>query len=160
MTERLNWTESHSWLPWWLSGKESACQCKFDPWVRKIPWRRKWQPTPVFLFGQSHGQRSLVAYSPWGHQRVRDDLGTKQQSHSPGLCPNHLLKTLPPNNITLWKRFQFMYIGRTQYSFYGNFQTTYCLSLLGLNLKYTLKMLSTSPQILNSNTLLVKNLWN
>ena len=38
-------------LPWWLSGKESACQCRrhgFDPWVRKIPWRRKWQPTPVF----------------------------------------------------------------------------------------------------------------
>ena len=42
-------------LPWWLSGKESACQCRrcrrhgFDPWVEKIPWRRKWQPTPVFL---------------------------------------------------------------------------------------------------------------
>ena len=43
-------------LPWWLSGKESACQCKrcrFDPWVRKIPWRRKWQPIPVFLPGKS-----------------------------------------------------------------------------------------------------------
>ena len=36
---------------------------KFDPWVRKIPWRREWQPTPVLLPGQSHGQRSLVAYS-------------------------------------------------------------------------------------------------
>ena len=44
-------------------GKESACQCRrceFDPWVGKIPWRRKWQPTPVFLPGESHGQRSLV----------------------------------------------------------------------------------------------------
>ena len=40
----------------------------FDPWVRKIPWRRKWQPTPVFLPGDSHGQRSLVGYSPWGHK--------------------------------------------------------------------------------------------
>ena len=38
----------------------------FDTWVRKIPWRRKWQPTPVFLPGESHGQRSLVGYSPWG----------------------------------------------------------------------------------------------
>ena len=49
----------------WLSGKEFACQCRrcgFSPWVRKIPWRRKWQPTPVFLPGKSHGQRSLVDY--------------------------------------------------------------------------------------------------
>ena len=37
----------------------------FDPWVGKIPWRREWQPTPVFLPGKSHGQRSLVGYSPW-----------------------------------------------------------------------------------------------
>ena len=55
-------------LPWWLSDKESTCQCKrrgFDPWVRKIPWRRKWPPAPVFLPGKSHGQRCLVGYSPW-----------------------------------------------------------------------------------------------
>ena len=50
-----------------------------SPWVRKIPWRRKWQPTPVFWPGKSHGQRSLVGYSPWGHKRVRHDLATKQQ---------------------------------------------------------------------------------
>ena len=37
-----------------------------NPWVMKIPWRRKWQPTPVFLAGKSHGQRSLEGYSPWG----------------------------------------------------------------------------------------------
>ena len=59
-------------LPRWLSGKECACQCRscrrrgFDPRVRKIPWRRKWQPTPVFLPGESHGQRSLVGYRPQG----------------------------------------------------------------------------------------------
>ena len=41
---------------------------RFDPWVRKIPWRRKWQPTPVFLPGKSHGQRSVAGYSPWGHK--------------------------------------------------------------------------------------------
>ena len=53
--------------------KELACQCKrhgFNPWVRKIPWNRKWQPTPVFLSGKSHGQRSLVGYSPWGHKEL------------------------------------------------------------------------------------------
>ena len=54
------------------SGKESPCQyrrhkrCQFDPSIRKIPWRRKWQPIPVFLPGKSHEQRSLVGYSPWG----------------------------------------------------------------------------------------------
>ena len=37
-----------------------------DPWVRKIPWRRAWQPTPVFLPGEPHGQRSLAGHSPWG----------------------------------------------------------------------------------------------
>ena len=39
---------------------------QFDPWVRKIPWKRKWQPTPVFLPGQSHGQRILEGYGPYG----------------------------------------------------------------------------------------------
>ena len=43
-------------------------ETRFDPWVRKIPWRGVWQPTPVFLPGKSHGQRSLVGYSPWGHK--------------------------------------------------------------------------------------------
>ena len=63
-------------LPRWHSGKESACQCRrrkrhgFDPWVRKIFWRRKWQPTPIFLPGKCHGQRSLVGYSPWAHKEL------------------------------------------------------------------------------------------
>ena len=59
----------HTGLPWWPSGKEPAYQCRrrrFDPWVGKIPWRRKWQPTPVLLLGKSYGQRSLVGYSPRG----------------------------------------------------------------------------------------------
>ena len=42
----------------------------FDPWVGKIPWRRKWQSTPVLLPGKSHGQRSLVGYNPWGHKEL------------------------------------------------------------------------------------------
>ena len=55
-------------LPWWLSGKESTCQCRrcgFEPQVGKIPWRRKWQPTPVFLPEKPYRQRSLGGYSPW-----------------------------------------------------------------------------------------------
>ena len=66
-------------LPQWLSGKESTTEihfrfnlkcrsCRrygFDPWIRKIPWRRAWQPIPAFLPGESHGQRSLAGYSPW-----------------------------------------------------------------------------------------------
>ena len=58
--------------------KESACQCRrpgFNLWVRKITWRRKWQPSSVFLPGKSHGQRHLVGYSPWGHKE--SDWGTK-----------------------------------------------------------------------------------
>ena len=57
-------------------GKESACQCMryrrcgFHPWFRKIPWRRRWQPTPVLLLRESHGQRSLVGYNPQGHKEL------------------------------------------------------------------------------------------
>ena len=61
------------------SGEEPTCQCRrnkrqgFDPWVGKIPWRRKRQPTPVFLPGESHGQRSLVGLQFIGLQRVAHD---------------------------------------------------------------------------------------
>ena len=54
------------------SGKEATCWCRrhkryqFNPWIGKIPWKRIWLPTAVFLPGESHGQRSLVGYSPWG----------------------------------------------------------------------------------------------
>ena len=58
--------------PWWLSGKEFTCQCRsheFDPWVERIPWKKKQQPTPEFLPEKSYGQRSLAGYSPWGSQK-------------------------------------------------------------------------------------------
>ena len=57
-------------FPGGTSGEEPICHCKrhkthgFDPWVRKIPWRRAWQPTVVFLLTESQGQRSLVHNSP------------------------------------------------------------------------------------------------
>ena len=58
-------------FPGSTSVQELTCQCRrckrlgFDPWIRKIPWRMKWQPTSVFLPGKLHGQKSLVGYSPW-----------------------------------------------------------------------------------------------
>ena len=66
-------------FPGGASGEEPACQCRrpkrtslvelllFNPWVGKIPWRKKWQPAPIFLPGEFHGQRSLAGYNPWGH---------------------------------------------------------------------------------------------
>ena len=86
MTEWLTHQESEFWFYRFIfvnlldgtSGKEPACQCRRrkrrepDPArVRKIPWRSAWQPTPIFLPGESHGQRSLADYSPWGRSRVR-----------------------------------------------------------------------------------------
>ena len=71
-------------LPKWSGGKELACQCKrhkrrsFNPWVGKIPWSRKWQPTPVFLPEKFHGQRSLVGYSAWG----RKESDTTEHTHT------------------------------------------------------------------------------
>ena len=69
------------------SGKQPICQCRrykrFDPWVRKIPcipWRRGWQPTPVFLLGESHGQESLAGYCPSGHKE--SDMTKLLNTHS------------------------------------------------------------------------------
>ena len=65
-------------FPGGASGKEPDCQCRrhkrleFDPWVRKIPWRRAWQPTPVFLPGESHGQGSLAGHGPWDYRVGQD----------------------------------------------------------------------------------------
>ena len=80
-----------------LSCKEPTCQCRrhkrrrFDPWVGKIPWRRARQPTPVFLPGESHGQRSLVGYSPWGHKESDTNEATEHAQGSKKmlelLCP-------------------------------------------------------------------------
>ena len=78
-TEWLNWTELNWTIKQGLmvtSGsevKESARhyrRCELHPWVRKIPWRRKWQPIAIFLPGKSHGQRSLVGYNPWSHEEL------------------------------------------------------------------------------------------
>ena len=69
------------------SDKEPSCQCRrhkrhrFDSSVMKIPWRRKWQTTPVFLPGESHGQRSLTGYSPWGRTRIGHNWNNLAWTH-------------------------------------------------------------------------------
>ena len=76
------------------SGKEPVCQwgrhkrCRLSPWVGKIPWRRAWQPTPVFLPGKSHERRKLVGYSPWGHKEVDT---TEAAEHACNNCIHALL---------------------------------------------------------------------
>ena len=99
MTEQLSWTETHSQssalnhysliqefisktkekillrtkVPGGSDGKRICLQYgrpRFDHWVCKIPWGREWQPTPVFLPGESHGQRSLAGCNPWGHKEL------------------------------------------------------------------------------------------
>ena len=71
-------------------------ETQFDPLVRKILWRRKWQPTPGLLSGKSHGERSLVGYSPWG----RKELDTTEQLtftfhyYNYKLCPKCIQRPL------------------------------------------------------------------
>ena len=79
-----------------LAGKESACNARdcpwcrrprFNPWVRKIPWRREQQPSPGSFSG-SHGQRSLVGYSPWGRRE------SEMTTAKPPIIHHHILSTM------------------------------------------------------------------
>ena len=64
--EALSGTRGNADSDWHSCQCRRLERCRFHPWVREIPWRREWPPTPVFLPGESHGQRSLEGYSPWG----------------------------------------------------------------------------------------------
>ena len=78
-------------FPGGASGEEPVCQCRrhkrsgFNPWVRKILWRKAWQPTPVFLPGESHRQRSLEGSSQWG-RKVLDTTEVTAVSSVTQLC--------------------------------------------------------------------------
>ena len=70
-------------LPWWYRQYKFHLQCRrrdLDLWVEKIPWRKEWQPTPVFFLGESDGQRRLADYSPWGRQEL--DMTQQLSMHS------------------------------------------------------------------------------
>jgi len=79
--DRISWalfytSLQRNGLPRWCRSKESTCQCRrhkrcrFNPWVRKIPWSWKWQPTSIFLPEKFYGQKSLVGYSLWGRKEL------------------------------------------------------------------------------------------
>ena len=67
----------------------------FDPWVREIPWRRAWQPTPVFMPGESHGPRSLAGYSPWG----RKESDTTEATERARTYPSRGLQSAYPSAV-------------------------------------------------------------
>ena len=106
-------TKKKKGFSWRLSDKEFVCQCRrgkrcrFNPWGRKIPWRRKWQPTAVFLSGASHGQRSLAGYnhptfSIMLHSRQKKEKGTGKNVQTKCIFP--LLGDFPkvtPNKFYL-----------------------------------------------------------
>ena len=75
-------TKSQTWLS---TNTHIYIYIGFDPWVRKIPWRRNWHPTPVLLPGEPHGGRSLVGYSPWGHKEsdTTERLHFTSHTHTP-----------------------------------------------------------------------------
>ena len=105
-------------FPGGASGKEPVCQCRrckrsrFDPWVRKISWRRAWQPTPVSLPGESHGQRSLVDYSPLDHkesnttEHIRAYTHTHTHTHSVNsrFFPRKITKSCFPSKSRINKK--------------------------------------------------------
>ena len=93
-----------------MGGERICLQCRrpgFDSWVRKIPWRRTWQPTPVFLLGKFHGQRSLAGCSPWGHKsrtRLSDQTSTTHTSELGWLSFSHScsLPSVSPVHLTMF----------------------------------------------------------
>ena len=130
-------SNSHVGLPWWLRRLSVCLQCGrpgFNPWVRKIPWRKKWQPTPVLLPRKSHGRRSLVQATVHGVAKSRTWL-------------SDFTHTLP----LLYKAYRFDYVPFVYFCFfsfvletdlrklrYGLCQKMFCLCcLLGIYIKET-----------------------
>ena len=101
------------YIPRELSSKESACQrriCrrhKFDSWVGKIPWRRKWQPTPVFLPWESQGQKSLVGYCLQSHK----ELDTTEHTHTFHVPARCLYSNPPPDSPDLFPLLRISVLG-------------------------------------------------
>ena len=95
--------EKTNCYPGGASGKESARQYRrqkrhsFDPWVRKIPWSREWQPIPIFLPGEFHGQRSLAGGSPWGHKEL--DMWARACTHTHTHTHTIIIHTLQDSSV-------------------------------------------------------------
>ena len=106
-------------LPRWLNGKESTCQCKrhrrarSHPWVWKMTWNRKWQPTPVFLPAKFYEHRSLACYGQWG----RKELDTTEQLNN---CNNNmeLQQCLNSKLLISWEIFSIVETLETSQSYW------------------------------------------
>ena len=84
-----------------LSMQETCRRCGFNPWVGKIPWSRKWQPTPIFLLGKSHGQRSQAGCSPWACTKSQTPLSSHTHIDKYSKSPTHKLWTFKDVNVHL-----------------------------------------------------------
>ena len=129
---------------WWLlmpyprpgfsggsDGKVSACRRHgFNPWVGKIPWRREWQPTPVFLAGESHGQRSLAGYSPWDHKELdtTEWLTLLSLISYPSLFPHSLCSNHTGSSLSLSTSCSFLPQGLCTCCSLDNYHTARSLS--------------------------------
>ena len=107
-------------LPWWLRWWRICLQWRrpgFDSWVGKVPWRREWQPTTVFLPGKFHGQRKAVGYRPWGHKEsdmtkqltLSTIEGRNQEKNDTGWGRKH--RTWPLMTPTSWCSFSWVWTG-------------------------------------------------
>ena len=88
-----------------LASAGGCRRCRFDSWVGKIPWSRKWQPTPVFLPGKFHGQRSLAGYSLWGHKESDMAECTHTHTHTESVSLWHCRRTCThthTQSLSLW----------------------------------------------------------
>ena len=121
----LDWwrVNSHVGFPDGAHGKESTCQCRrckrhgFDPWVGKIPWSKKWQPTPVFLPGKFHWQRSLAGYCLRRHKEL--DMTARLNTH-------------PHSCVAVWSATGCEVSGVT----WGSWARPVCWVLLGIPLSW------------------------
>ena len=114
------------------NGRESAYQCRrhkrhgLDPCIKKILWSRKWQPTPVFLPGKPHGERSLVDCSPWGCNGVRHDWANKYTDSLHGVEESLLSSLLVSSSQWFWSHsiyFFLFFLNFLKLFYYGKFQT-------------------------------------
>ena len=159
-------------LPRWLSGKESTCQCrryKFDPWIMKIPWRRKWQPAPVFLPGKFHGEEpgrlQPMGSQSWTwlsththkansqlHSRAAPPQLVLEDAGGCGLDPFHLsrklqptwfLMTLPESRESIMRQPELLWTPGTVAEILAasNFRDSSCRAIIGV--------LQTTPPIFN-----------
>ena len=135
------------WLRW-----QSVClqhgRPGFDPWIRKIPWRRKWQSTPVLLPGKCHGQRSLVGYSQWDRKESymteqlhfhHSQLTISQHTISMGLSHTYTCIRSPQNSSPPWwaqYRYHVLYEYRT---IAGSQTVSWCTG--GFQIRYGTKSL-------------------